>query len=262
MKLNNKYNIKKNIFLNKNYFKFIFILFLFIFQQNHLFAMNPSTSTYRFPSKYLKLTSNSASIKKLEKLNHKLNSNSNEASFYDILKSIKIDLNYPQHLGVNSLDEILSKFSEILINFYVSIDFYQLFPNYDNPNHLNYLSVQKQDCIASTAHIPLCNFESLFEEGQQKLKLKNNTNYNEPNSRIIYSFVYDTQSHSYVGSQQHTRLNADNVLDLVLDIEITKSPDENKIPIIFLFKTYSYTTENLFFDFCLGIENISFTKKI
>ncbi|ABC65762.1 hypothetical protein AYWB_645 [Aster yellows witches'-broom phytoplasma AYWB] len=267
-----KLDIKKNYFFNKKYFKFTFVFVLFVllfnkFNQNHIFAMinkdiaSSSTSNriHSNQSKKISLTSSSKSFETLEGLSHK-KSNPQNLSFYDIVKNIKLDLNKNYHLGVFSLEEIKDQFSDILINFYPSFKFYGSFPTTEGSQ--NFFKIYEQQSHPQSFYISLKDFEEIFEEGgggviYNKLRLKQN----EIQKRTIYSFFYDTESHNYIGSDEHTRWNSDNVLDFIVDIEITKSPISNAIPINLLFKTFSYTSDNLFFDIGFGIDNVSFIKK-
>ncbi|WP_038251662.1 hypothetical protein [Candidatus Phytoplasma tritici] len=266
-----KLDIKKNYFFNKKYFKFTFLFVLFVllfnkFNQNHIFAMqnrdiaSSSTSNRIHPNKSKKLTlsNSSRSYETLERLSNK-KSNSENLSFYNILKNLKLDLNKPSHLGIFHLQEIKDKFSDILIDFYPSFKFYGSFPTQED--YQSFCKIYEQKSHPQSFYISLKDFEEIFEEEEgviyNKLKLKQN----EIKKRIIYSFFYDTESDNYIGSNKNERWNADNVLDFIVDIEITKSNISDAIPINLLFKIFSYTSDNLFFDIGFGIENISFIKK-
>jgi hypothetical protein len=261
-----KLNIKGNYCFNQKSFKFIFIFILFVllfnkFHQNHIFAMNntdiASSSTsnrsrYSQQSKKLSLSSSSTSFEFLRGLNNK-KSHLQNTSFYNILKNLRLDLNKTYHLGVFSLEEIKEKFSDISIDFYLSFEFCGSFPTPEGS--LTYTKIYEKQSEPYSVYISLKDFE---KNGiYNKLTLVPN----DLQKRTIYSYCYDTESYKYTGSNEHTRWNSDNVLDFIVDIEITKSPISNAIPINILFKTYSYTSDNLFFNVGFGIENISFIKK-
>lgn len=265
-----KLDIKKNYFFNKKYFKFTFVFVLFIllfnkFNQNHIFAMekediassSTSNRNHLNKSKKLSLTDSSKSYVTLKEVNNK-KSNTPNLSYYNILKSLNLDLTRPSHLGVSSLEEIKYKFSDILINFAPSFKFYGSFPTIEG--FQNFKICEQQSDLQSF-YISLEDFEEILEEEEgffnKKLRLKKD----KIQKRIMYTFCYDTESHNYIGSNKNERWNADNVLDFIVDIEITKSPINNAIPISLIFKTFSCTSDNLFFDIGFVIDNIHFIKK-
>ncbi|WCA22609.1 hypothetical protein [Candidatus Phytoplasma oryzae] len=254
---------KQNCFCTKHYFKlfmYFLIFILILLKKNYVVGMdqqNIASTSQRTPNrvfakKFLRLNTSSTKGQKLNNLNHQL---SPTCSLYDILNNIKLDLSLPQHLNTNSLEELNENFSKITINFYLAFDFVMKSkdPLEQDRTVKTIFHQQKYDLFS--CDIPLENFIQVTEQNVIKLKKDKN---------IIYSYIYDSNNPD---DTNPSRISADNVFELVVDIEINKSHNSQSMPINFYFRTYSFTSMDtninvLSFDnvlFCL--EHIFFTRK-
>jgi hypothetical protein len=245
-----KINTKKKCFFNLIFV--LFILFFSLFNPNNIFAMRnediASSSRRTNRTKILKLSSSSTSITNLRNLGHKL-----PDPQYDILKSLKLNLSSNQHLLVDSLVELKNKFSEISIDFFISFEFFGAFP--DSEGSLSFVTLKKQESESFSIAMPLQIFEELIEpeKDEYKLKLKENEV-----KKTIFTYFYDTQCCNKI-VPEHFRWNADNLFEVILDIEITQKSEPDIVEMILIFKTYSYTSENLFFNIGFCVQKIFFS---
>ncbi|KAB8121802.1 hypothetical protein ['Cynodon dactylon' phytoplasma] len=240
----------KNNFLIFIFSTILVILISIFYHPNYIFAMNKnknidssSSSGYK---KTLDLNPNS---KKIAILSHLENKAGQSNSFYDILKNTKVLLN--RQLKINSLEELKSKFSNIEINSFISFDFLNIAPNYDNNQIIN--KIFSQEYYPISTNISLNELEEIID-----IDNENNTFVKLKKENIsLHRFLYDNKKNSYIGCNENTRWNADNILEYFLNIEIIQTK-QNDININLLFKTYSFTSDNFWFTAGLNLENIVF----
>ncbi|KXT29252.1 hypothetical protein AXA84_0240 [Candidatus Phytoplasma oryzae] len=248
-------NIKKiSQFKCLNFSLFLFVSLFFIINKNCIMAMEkyPSATTTSYSkSKYfsLKLDNDIKQTVSLQDMNHQVKS----GEYYDVLKNIKNIIGSQLNLQ-NSffIDELKEKYSEIKINFFIQIYFWELLMFLQDKNFLQTSNFSFGKKIESFVNINLLNdLEKVKLNDLEEYKLKNKKEI------LIHRFVYDFAKGD-ISSEIDSRINAKNLLEVfITDLEIKNQ--NNQLFLFLTFKTYSYT-ENIKFYFNIGfnVEEISF----